>query len=112
MAGWGYCFYGPYQHWWYGLLAKSFGAPTTPNFLIKVRLLVLLTLASHFLSQISLPASEQVPGPPTQHHQAAITALPARIDPKSNTDVLSALSPIVMEVVFLTRRVPLRRRWL
>jgi len=38
MAGWGLCFYGPYQNWWYALLDRYFGAKTTFNFLTKVAL--------------------------------------------------------------------------
>ena len=36
MAGFGFLFYGPLQHRWYGLLASKFPGSSTPNFLSKV----------------------------------------------------------------------------
>jgi protein Mpv17 len=38
MLGFGMLLYGPCQHWWYGMLAKSFPGTTTRSFLAKVTL--------------------------------------------------------------------------
>lgn len=37
MGTFGLLFYGPYQNWWYGLLARSFPGATVPMFATKVR---------------------------------------------------------------------------
>ena len=36
MGGYGFCFYGPYQHFWYGLLDKYFPTKSLPHFGTKV----------------------------------------------------------------------------
>ena len=36
MGGYGFCFYGPYQHFWYGLLDKFFPTKSLPHFGAKV----------------------------------------------------------------------------
>ena len=38
MGGYGFCFYGPYQHFWYGLLDKYFPTKSLPHFGTKVSL--------------------------------------------------------------------------
>ena len=35
MGTFGLFFYGPYQHWWYSLLARSFPGATVPMFATK-----------------------------------------------------------------------------
>ena len=37
MGGYGFCFYGPYQHFWYGLLDKFFPTKSPSHFGTKVR---------------------------------------------------------------------------
>jgi len=36
MGAWGFCFYGPYQHFWYRALAKALPGKDVPSFLSKV----------------------------------------------------------------------------
>ena len=36
MGGYGFCFYGPYQHFWYGLLDRYFPTKSLPHFGTKV----------------------------------------------------------------------------
>ena len=38
MFGFGLLFYGPYQYWWYGMLARTFPGKGVPAFLSKVTL--------------------------------------------------------------------------
>jgi len=38
MGSFGFMFYGPYQHWWYGLLGSRWPSKSTSDFLIKVSL--------------------------------------------------------------------------
>lgn len=37
MGAWGFCFYGPYQHFWYRALAKALPGKDVPSFLSKAR---------------------------------------------------------------------------
>eukprot|EP00884_Botryococcus_braunii_P019047 jgi/Botrbrau1/5826/Bobra.0366s0011.1 len=36
MTGFGLCFYGPYQHWWYRFLEQKYPGRSVPAFLIKL----------------------------------------------------------------------------
>ena len=51
MGGYGFCFYGPYQYFWYGLLDKYFPTRSLPHFGTKVNAASSIWMQTSILSK-------------------------------------------------------------
>ncbi len=62
MGGFGFAFYGPYQHYWYKYLDKLFPTKSVPHFASKVWQFLRRSSSLHSLGKVHLPRMKECAG--------------------------------------------------